>query len=55
VNIGKFSVEKLVDMSKHNYEFEPNVTFSPDNKWVIFRSNMHGPIHTYAVEIAKSQ
>jgi oligogalacturonide lyase len=55
VKIGKLEVEKLVDLSKHNYHFEPNVTFSPDNRWIVFRSNMHGPVHTYAVEIAKPQ
>lgn len=55
VKIGKLEVEKLVDLSKHNYQLEPNVTFSPDNKWVVFRSNMHGPVHTYAVKIAKPQ
>lgn len=54
VKIGKFNVEKLVDLSKHDYGLEPNVTITPDNKWVVFRSNMHGRTHTYAVEIAKS-
>ncbi|HEV3415551.1 MAG TPA: oligogalacturonate lyase family protein [Pirellulales bacterium] len=53
VKIGKFAVEKLVDLAKHNYSLEPNLTFSPDNKWIIFRSNMHGPTHVYAVEVAK--
>ena len=33
---------------------EPNVTITPDNKWVVFRSNMHSATHTYAVEIARS-
>jgi len=46
--------ERLVNMSKHDYRLEPNVTFSPDMKWVVFRSNMLGPVHVYAVEIAKS-
>jgi oligogalacturonide lyase len=55
VRIGKFTVEKLVDLTKHNYKLEPNLTFSPDNKWIIFRSNMHGPTHVYAVEIAKAK
>jgi oligogalacturonide lyase len=55
VKIGKFEAEKLVDLSKHNYELEPNLTFTPDNKWIVFRSNMHGPTHVYAVEIAKAQ
>jgi oligogalacturonide lyase len=55
VKVGKFAVEKLVDLSKHNYQLEPNVTITPDNKWVVFRSNMHGQAHVYAVEIAKSK
>jgi oligogalacturonide lyase len=55
VKVGKFAVSKLVDLSKHNYRLEPNVTITPDNKWVVFRSNMHGPTHVYAVEVAKSK
>jgi len=49
----RLEAEKLVDLSKHNYELEPNVAFTPDAKWVVFRSNMHGPTHVYAVEVAK--
>jgi oligogalacturonide lyase len=41
-------------MSQHDYELEPNVTFTPDGKWIVFRSNMHGPTHVYAVEIARA-
>jgi len=55
VKVRKFAVEKLVDLSKHNYSLEPNVTITPDNKWVIFRSNMHGASHVYAAEVAKSK
>lgn len=55
VRVGQFAVEKLVDMSKHNYKLEPNVTFTPDNRWVVFRSNMHGPTHVYAVEVKKAK
>ena len=54
IDVGFFESERLVDMSKHDYRLEPNVTFSPDMKWIVFRSNMHGPVHVYAVEIAKS-
>ncbi len=54
VKVGQFTVEKLVDLSKHNYGLEPNVTITPDNKWIVFRSNMHGTTHVYAVEIAKT-
>src|SRR5580704_13566214 len=51
---GVLHAEKLVNMSKHKYHLEPNVSFSPDSKWVIFRSNMFGPTYVFAVEIAKS-
>jgi oligogalacturonide lyase len=50
---GKLAAERLVDLSKHNYRLEPNVTFTPDGKRIVFRSNMHGDTHTYAVEVAK--
>ena len=55
VKVGKLNVEKLADLSKHDYRLEPNVTITPDNKWVMFRSNMHGPAHVYAVEVARSK
>jgi len=53
VRPGVFKAEKLVNLSKHNYSLEPNVTFTPDMKWIVFRSNMFGPTHVFAVEIAK--
>ena len=52
---GKFRSEKLVNLAKHDYSLEPNATFTPDGKWIVFRSNMLGPTHVYAVEIAKSK
>ncbi len=52
---GKFKAEKLVNMARHNYKTEPNVTITPDGKWVVFRSNMHGPTHVYAAEVRRSQ
>ena len=54
IKTGWLESERLVDLSKHNYDLEPNVTFTPDGKWVVFRSNMHGATHTYAVEVAKT-
>jgi oligogalacturonide lyase len=41
-------------MSKHDYRLEPNAHFTPDGKWLVFRSNMEGKSGVYAVEIAKS-
>ena len=51
---GKLEAERLVDLTKHNYELEPNVTFTPDGKWVVFRSNMHGATQVYAVAVNKA-
>jgi oligogalacturonide lyase len=55
IDVGYFRAEKLVNLAKHDYRLEPNVTFSPDMKWVIFRSNMLGPTHVFAVEVAKAK
>jgi oligogalacturonide lyase len=54
IHPGRFEAERLVNMSKHDYRLEPNVTFTPDQKWIVFRSNMHGATHVYAVEVAKA-
>jgi oligogalacturonide lyase len=54
VNPGVLRSERLVNMSKHQYRLEPNVSFTPDQKWVVFRSNMFGPTYTFAVEVAKA-
>ncbi len=51
---GVFHAEKLVNMKKHKYRLEPNVSFTPDQKWIVFRSNMFGPTYAFAVEIAKA-
>ncbi|HXK01463.1 MAG TPA: oligogalacturonate lyase, partial [Verrucomicrobiae bacterium] len=55
VQPGVFHAEKLVNMAKHNYRLEPNVSFTPDAKWVVFRSNMFGDTYAFAVEVAKAQ
>ena len=43
--------ERLVNMKHHNYDLEPNVHFSPNGKWIIFRANFEGHSDIYAVEI----
>lgn len=48
-----FVSERLVNMKHHNYRLEPNVHFSPDGKWVIFRANFEGVENVYAVEIER--
>jgi len=46
--------EKLVNMSRQNYRLEPNPSFTPDMKYIVFRSNMFGPDYAFAVEVAKA-
>ena len=53
VKPGVFKAERMVNLAKHDYTLEPNVTFTPDMKWLVFRSNMFGPTHVFAVEIEK--
>ncbi len=50
-----FKSERLVNMKAHNYKLEPNVHFSPDNKWIIFRANFEGVENVYAVEVTGSK
>jgi oligogalacturonide lyase len=52
---GVFRSERLVNMAKHDYDLEPNVNFTPDGKWIVFRSNMFGPTHVFAVEVARAK
>jgi oligogalacturonide lyase len=54
IQAGRFTSERLVDLRKHDYSLEPNGNFTPDGKWLVFRSNLRGPIQVYAVEIAKA-
>jgi oligogalacturonide lyase len=51
---GRLVSERLVDLSAHDYELEPNVNFTPDGKWIVFQSNRHGSRHVYAVEVAQT-
>jgi beta-galactosidase len=52
---GALEVERLVDLARHDYGLEPNVTFTPDSRWVVFRSNMHGATHVYAVDVSAAR
>lgn len=65
IDAGYFKSERLADMSGHDYSkdkgVEPNLTFTPDGKWIIFSGNFDSPrvdgraiSHTYAVEIARA-
>jgi oligogalacturonide lyase len=54
VRPGVLRAERLVNMKRHQYRLEPNVSFTPDQKWVVFRSNMFGPTYVFAVEVEKA-
>jgi oligogalacturonide lyase len=54
IQIGTFDYERLVNLKQHDYVLEPNATFTPDMKWLVFRSNMNGNVQVYAVELAKA-
>ena len=49
---GTMQTTRLVNLASHDYDLEPNVMFTPDDKWIIFRSNMHGERHVYAVSVS---
>ncbi|HVS53874.1 MAG TPA: oligogalacturonate lyase family protein [Opitutaceae bacterium] len=51
---GVFHPERLVNLHRNKYTLEPNAFFTPDQKHVIFRSNMFGPTYVFAVEVAKA-
>jgi oligogalacturonide lyase len=50
---GTLRAERLVNMAKHDYFLEPNVNFTPDGKWIVFRGNFDGSAQVYAVEAAR--
>ncbi|MCB0584797.1 MAG: hypothetical protein KDD06_05645 [Phaeodactylibacter sp.] len=53
---GRLESERLVNMKHHGYRpLEPNVHFSPDGKWIIFRADFEGECQVYAVEIEKNR
>ncbi len=55
IHPGRLVAERLANMGRHDYKLEPNVTFTPDQKWIVFGSNLQGATQVYAVEIAKAQ
>jgi oligogalacturonide lyase len=50
---GTLEAERIVDMRRHDYRLEPNITVTPDGRWMIFRSNMSGSNQVYAARMTK--
>lgn len=56
ISPGTLDSERLVNLARHDYRLEPNAHFTPDGKWLVFRSNMEGsPGGIYAVEVAPAK
>jgi oligogalacturonide lyase len=53
VHPGVLHAERLVNLSRHRYKLEPNASFTPDGRWIVFRSNLSGVTQVYAVEVAR--
>jgi oligogalacturonide lyase len=49
---GTLETERVADLSKHDYTLEPNQHFTPDGRWLVYRSDIEGRPAIYAVEIA---
>jgi oligogalacturonide lyase len=47
----KMRVERLCSMRNHSYKIAPNTHFTPDEKWVVFTSDMSGTSQVYGVEV----
>lgn len=52
---GTLETERIADLSAHDYTLEPNQHFTPDGKWLVYRSNMEGRPAIYAVEVSKAR
>jgi len=57
---GSVTHERLANMSKHNYVtgqggIEPNVSITPDKKWVIYTCNSYAGNEVYAVSTEKAK
>ena len=52
---GSLTPERLVNMANHEYQLEPNPIFTPDDKWIVFRSNMFGPSYAFMVQVSEAK
>jgi oligogalacturonide lyase len=46
-----WSAAKLVTMARADYTIEPNMVFSPDGHWAIFRASLGDGVQVYAVDL----
>lgn len=53
LSTASLTIDKLTSLAGNKPPLEPNVRFTPDNKWVVFQSDASGASQIYAVELAK--
>ncbi|MCU6455715.1 oligogalacturonate lyase family protein [Sphingomonas sp. A2-49] len=46
---GVLETTRLATLATHDYTLEPNEHFTPDGKWIVYRTNMEGAPAIYAV------
>jgi oligogalacturonide lyase len=54
IHPGVMHAERLVNLARHGYLLEPNPSFTPDQRLIVFRSNMFGPTYVFGVEVART-
>ncbi len=46
---GVLETQRLASLATHDYTLEPNEHFTPDGRWIVYRTNMEGAPAIYAV------
>jgi oligogalacturonide lyase len=46
---GVLDTQRLASLATHDYTLEPNEHFTPDGRWIVYRTNMEGAPAIYAV------
>ncbi len=49
ISPGVLETTRLASLATHDYTLEPNEHFTPDGKWIVYRTNMEGAPAIYAV------
>ena len=50
---GVLDTTRLANLATHDYTLEPNQHFTPDGKWIVYRTNLEGAPAIYAVSTGR--
>lgn len=50
---GVLETTRLANLATHDYTLEPNQHFTPDGKWIVYRTNLEGAPAIYAVSTGR--